>query len=96
MSDQEPRDCFHADVKGRVQGVGFRWYVQQEAARLGLVGTVRNMRDRSVEVWAEGEQDTLVELVGLIARGSTHGRVDTLLISWDTATGRWDEFTIIT
>jgi len=54
------------------------------------------MRDGSVEVWAEGEQDILVEMIGRVAKGPPHGRVDKLLISWQAATGRWDEFTIIT
>ena len=96
MSDQGTSDSVHAHVIGRVQGVGFRWFVEQAATRLGLNGTVRNMRDGSVEVWAEGSQDTLVELVGTIARGPTHGRVDQLLLSWGVAGGRWDTFTIIT
>jgi acylphosphatase len=96
MNDQETLDSFQAQVVGRVQGVGFRWFVQQEAVRRGLTGTVRNMRDGSVEVWAEGEQGTLVELAGAVARGPTHGRVDQLMINWNTATGRWDDFTIIT
>lgn len=54
------------------------------------------MRDGRVEVWAEGSQDILVELVGRVAKGPTHGRVDKLLISWSAATGRWVDFTIIT
>ena len=53
MSDQEQLDSFQARVVGRVQGVGFRWYVQQAATQLGLTGTVRNMRDGRVEVWAD-------------------------------------------
>jgi acylphosphatase len=46
---------FRALVRGRVQGVGFRWFVMQEADALGLSGWVRNLSDGSVEVEAEGE-----------------------------------------
>lgn len=96
MKDQEPQDQFHARAYGRVQRVGFRWYVKQEADGRGLTGTVRNLRDGSVEVWAEGEQQTLVELIGRVLHGPTHGRVDTLHVDWDAATGRWPDFSIIT
>ena len=43
-------------VSGRVQGVGFRWFVQRAADELGLHGYVRNMHDGRVEVWAEGPE----------------------------------------
>ncbi len=96
MDEQVPLDSFHAILSGRVQGVGFRWFVQQAAARRGLTGTVRNLRDGSVEVWAEGGQEELVAFVGVIARGPTHGRVDRLHLSWGGASGRWDDFHITT
>lgn len=96
MGAQETSDSFHAIAAGRVQGVGFRWFVQQAATRRGLTGTVRNLRDGSVEVWAEGGQRELVEFVGEIARGPIHGRVDRLHLSWGGASGRWDDFHITT
>ena len=51
----------HAIVSGRVQGVGFRYWVKEEAEALGLKGWVRNLRDGSVEVEAEGEEDALFQ-----------------------------------
>jgi acylphosphatase len=92
--EESSRDCLHAILEGRVQGVGFRWYVQMAAARRGLTGTVRNLRDGGVEVWAEGEQADLVGFVGDLARGPTHGRVDRLRLSWGAAAGRWNDFGI--
>jgi len=52
----------HFLIKGRVQGVGFRWFVQREAAELGLRGWVRNTDDGHVEVLARGEPDQLEDL----------------------------------
>ncbi len=49
----------HAVVKGRVQGVGFRYFTQKIAHELGLKGWVRNNPDGTVEVWAEGDENTL-------------------------------------
>ncbi len=52
----------HFLVKGRVQGVGFRWFVHREAAEIGLRGWVRNTEDGHVEVLAAGEPEQLREL----------------------------------
>ncbi len=59
MSMADPDACLHAWVEGRVQGVGFRYFVQDEAQSLGLSGWVRNVGDDKVEVWAEGKQADL-------------------------------------
>ena len=50
-------------VRGTVQGVGFRYYANAEAARLGVAGFVRNLADGSVEVEAEGECDAVAMFV---------------------------------
>ena len=61
---------------GRVQGVGYRWFVWREAERLGLRGVVRNLPDGSVEVTAEGVDDALARLEQALARGPSVARVD--------------------
>jgi len=63
-------------VKGRVQGVGFRWFVHQEAAALELHGWVRNTEEGHVEVVAAGEEEELMELRRMIGKGSRGSRVD--------------------
>ena len=63
-------------VRGRVQGVGFRWFVLQEAERLCLCGVVRNLRDGSVEVLAEGGPDALAELERALQLGPRSARVE--------------------
>lgn len=63
-------------VTGRVQGVGFRWWTRSLAARLGVVGSVRNAADGSVEVHARGPDATLAELERLLTEGPPHARVD--------------------
>jgi acylphosphatase len=62
-------------VRGRVQGVGFRWWARSQASRLGLVGTVRNAADGSVEVQARGSDAALAELERLLQEGPPHARV---------------------
>mgnify|MGYP001550958554 FL=1 len=52
----------HVRIHGRVQGVGFRWFVREEARRLGLSGRVTNLPDGGVEVEAGGEPSSLDRL----------------------------------
>ncbi len=59
----------HFLVKGRVQGVGFRWFVHREAAEIGLRGWVRNTDDGHVEVLAAGEPEQLEDLKLALAKG---------------------------
>jgi len=69
----------HYLVKGRVQGVGFRWFVHREAAALKLRGWVRNTEDGHVEVVAAGEPEDLAALRSALDRGSRGSRVDIVL-----------------
>jgi acylphosphatase len=63
-------------VRGRVQGVGFRWFVEREAHLLGLFGWVRNNADGSVEVLAQGTRDQLLGLRSRLRQGPRAARVD--------------------
>jgi acylphosphatase len=62
-------------VSGRVQGVGFRWFVVREAEQRGLSGEVCNRRDGTVEVHAEGPRAALEDLVRSLQRGPAGARV---------------------
>jgi acylphosphatase len=59
----------HVVVRGRVQGVGFRWFVRERGRALGLSGWVRNLADGSVEVAANGERRALERLRVLVGQG---------------------------
>ena len=66
----------HFVVRGRVQGVGFRWFVEREARMLGIAGWVRNNSDGSVEVLAVGTRDQLLGLRERLRQGPRAARVD--------------------
>lgn len=69
----------HFLIEGRVQGVGFRWFVHREASELELRGWVRNTEDGAVEVVAAGSAEELAELRQSLRRGPRGSRVDRLI-----------------
>ena len=83
-----------ATVLGAVQGVGFRWFVLQEAARLELRGWVANRSDGAVVCVAEGPRAALHVLLTALARGPIAAQVDRVIPAWMPATGRFERFQI--
>jgi acylphosphatase len=65
-------------VRGRVQGVGFRWFVREQARQLGVRGWVRNRSDGSVEIEAEGDLASLEALRRSLESGPTGARVSSV------------------
>src|SRR6202046_3567031 len=63
-------------IRGRVQGVGYRAWVNHQARRRGLQGWVRNRRDGSVEAVFEGTEDTVANMIASCRNGPPSGRVD--------------------
>jgi acylphosphatase len=72
----------HIIVAGLVQGVGYRWFAAQRARTLGLSGFVRNLREGTVEVEAEGERGLIEELITQLRIGPRSARVADLRIDW--------------
>jgi len=81
-------------VRGRVQGVGFRWFVEREAHILGIAGWVRNNHDGSVEVLAQGTRDQLAGLHSRLREGPRAARVDTVEVSESVAVDGLRSFSI--
>jgi acylphosphatase len=82
-------------VRGRVQGVNFRWYTRQRASELNLKGWVRNLPGgQRVEVVAEGAEDQLRELVRFLYNGPPAASVNDVDIEWKEATNEFTRFSI--
>ena len=81
-------------VRGRVQGVGFRWFVEREAHMLGIAGWVRNNHDGSVEVMAQGTRDQLSGLHSRLREGPRAARVDAVEVSEASAAAGLNSFRI--
>lgn len=85
----------HAIVRGRVQGVGFRYYVFESARRHRLTGWVRNLPDGRVEILAEGPEETLTELLTDINRGPILSHVEDIQLDWRDAPQEFAKFDIL-
>jgi acylphosphatase len=88
------RERVHLIVRGRVQGVGFRFFVRDRARQLALTGWVRNRADGGVEIVAEGEHEQLQQLVASSNHGPTGARVRDVTVEWQEASGEFSNFTI--
>lgn len=84
----------HAIVEGRVQGVGFRFFVRDVANQLGCTGWVRNRWNGDVEVLAEGELKSLEQLLKEIHRGPRAAFVTNVQVEWLEASGEFSDFRV--
>ena len=92
MENEQTR--LHAIVEGRVQGVGFRAFVEQNAWQLGVTGWVRNRWDGTVEVTAESSRVALDQLLTSLRHGPSASRVTGVETQWKPATGEFSRFSM--
>lgn len=85
----------HILVEGHVQGVGFRYFVQDKAESLGLNGWVRNRYDGSVEIQAEGEQIALQKLLDAVHVGPSRSMVFSVKNEWGESSSLYSQFSIL-
>jgi len=81
-------------ISGRVQGVGFRYFAQETAAREGISGWVKNLPDRCVEVIAEGEAEAVERLERALRHGPAGARVEDVEVEDRMPTGRHTGFSV--
>lgn len=74
----EPVSVCVVYVRGRVQGVGFRWWTRDQLSRLGLTGSARNLDDGSVEIIARGDAAAIEALIAAVRGPHTPGRVESV------------------
>ncbi len=79
-------------VRGRVQGVGFRWWVRSNALELGLAGMAENLLDGRVKIIAEGNRDRCAVLLARLEGPEAPGQVVQVTHRWDQARGGIDGF----
>jgi len=85
----------HAYISGVVQGVGYRFFTIRIAKLLGVKGFVRNLNDGRVEVVAEGDEESLRQLLEELRIGPAGAYVEELKVTWEKPTGGFNDFKII-
>jgi acylphosphatase len=79
---------------GQVQGVGFRWFTAEAAAREGVTGWVRNLADGRVEAWVEGEREAVLRVELAMRRGPSRARVEIVRVSEEEPSGAFATFSV--
>lgn len=84
----------HIWVKGRVQNVGFRAFVEYNALQIGVLGWVRNLGYDTVETVAEGTKFQIDEFIQMVKQGPRVSHVDEAKVEYEETTGMLDGFTV--
>ena len=86
----------HVLITGRVQGVCFRMYTEEEAKKRELTGWVRNLPTGQVEALFEGEQEAIEEMIAWCHKGPTAARVTKVETTWEKYCGDFTDFRTVT
>lgn len=82
-------------VSGKVQGVAYRDFAQRAAKKYAIVGSVRNLPDGTVEVYAQGIPDDLRDFIEELHSGSVLAEVASVGVEWRSPTKRFEDFVVI-
>lgn len=85
----------HVIVKGKVQGVGFRAMTRNHAKLLGLMGSVRNLPNGSVEIYAQGPKEHLEDFMGKLKEETTPGQIEEATIEYFPVNIPHEDFRIL-
>ena len=91
----ESKIAYDLVVTGRVQGVGYRFFIREEARRIGVVDTVRNRDDGSVEAHVEATKAELDRIVAAARRGPSSARVDSVAVRPVVVKNDDDDFRVV-
>ncbi len=81
-------------VRGLVQGVGYRYFVERQANSLQLVGYVKNLVNGDVEVFAQGDRGTLEELLAALRVGPRSAQVRETKVIWKNMAPKYERFEV--
>lgn len=84
-----------AQISGRVQGVGYRYFAAHVAGQLGVVGTVRNSESGGIIAVAEAEEESLHEFLKALRHGPHAAEVTEVSTAWDEPTGEFSGFAAV-
>ena len=95
MNNIASKSSVHIIIKGKVQGVSFRYFTLKQAQELNIVGWVRNKPNGTVEAVAQGDKINLELFIKKLKQGSSFSRVDDVILNWEHEEKDYENFTII-
>ena len=90
----EKKLAVHIIIKGKVQGVSFRYFTLKQAREIKITGWVRNKPNGNVEVFARGDETNLELFINQLRQGSSFSRVDDVMLNWDYEGSEYADFSI--
>ena len=91
----ERKPSIYIIIKGKVQGVSFRYFTLKQAQELNIVGWVRNIPNGTVEAVAQGDKINLELFINKLKQGSSLSRVDDVILNWEHQEKDYENFSII-
>ena len=85
----------HIIIKGKVQGVSFRYFTLKQARELEITGWVQNKPNGNVEAFAYGDKTNLELFIKKLQQGSSFSSVDNVILNWELAEKNYSDFSII-
>ena len=82
-------------IKGKVQGVGYRYFTLKKAKELHIIGWVRNQSDGTVALFGQGNKRNLELLIAILKQGPSFSKVDEVIVNWEHAQAEYIDFVII-
>lgn len=85
----------HLIISGIVQGVGFRWFIKEQAALSGITGWAKNTDDGSVEVVFAGKKGNIENMVAICKKGPQLAKIKSVTVSWEKGGEEYEGFVIL-
>ena len=82
-------------IKGKVQGVGYRYFTLKKAQELHIIGWVKNQSDGTVALFGQGNKRNLELLIAILKQGPSFSKVDEVIVNWEHAHAEYTDFVII-
>ena len=82
-------------IKGRVQGVSYRYFTLRQAQSFNISGWVKNEDNGDVRAYAEGDRESLDQFINYLKKGPTFSRIDDVILNWEAEDKSYNEFNIL-
>ena len=82
-------------IKGKVQGVGYRYFTLKKAQELHIIGWVKNQSDGTVALFGQGNKRNLELLIAILKQGPSFSKVDEVIVNWEHEQAEYIDFVII-